>query len=150
MKSRKERSRSISTLCSDGPDSESEVTSKKRARFSRDSQMEPILDLLREDAERNEGFLKAFIDSAEKERKEHREMWELDRQRAEEERKEQRERWEREFEKAEQERQKQYESQGREFHLRQRQLDLLFAELEERKAERVERELSRKNDIRNS
>jgi hypothetical protein len=119
MKSRKERSRSISTL-SDGVEDEVDCElggSRKKPRTSRRSSNSAVIDILREDSQKSNDTMKLFITNAERDRLDQRERWDRD-----------------------------HEMQERELALRQRQMDLQFAEMEERKKDReLERELMREH-----
>src|SRR4051812_31963137 len=105
MQRRKERARSILSVISDPEpntaDHEGEL--KKKLRISRTDTNKVLIDMLREDAQRNEEIMKTFFMNAEQDRKERKERWEYERVR-----------------------------EDREYALRQHQLDLQFAELEER------------------
>ena len=109
MQSRKKRAHS-STMTSSDPENSPDATGdntknpSKRARMSQSSMSRALIDTLQDDSCRNDDIMQRFIANAEKDRLDQKERWE-----------QQHQMWEKEYV------------------LKMHQLDLQFAELEERK-----------------
>src|SRR5437660_383468 len=106
MRGMKERARSMSALSSDIDDSEADqgegeqgdtASSRKKARTSRSSGSAALVDMLREDARKNEDIMKLFIAGMEQDRLDQKERREREREKEEQEGARQREMQEKEY-----------------------------------------------------
>ena len=119
MKSRKERSHSLSEIDLDQETNQETsqkvvVYSNKKSCSSKSNIGAALINILQEDRSKNEDMAKLFLAKAEEDQLYRKEKWEYEHKKDEQAK----------------------EQQDREYTLRMRQFDLLFAELEEKKAKR--------------